>query len=96
MSRAETELAYQRYLSLREQAGKDWRRLAQITALVAEQFLADSPHGGDIQALQVRAAGARWIAGPVLRRSRPDPATGPVRCATADPRLRRGGLRAFD
>jgi hypothetical protein len=53
MSRAETELEYQRYLTLREQANEDWHRLSQITALVAEQFMADSPHGGDIHALQI-------------------------------------------
>ena len=52
-SRAETELEYQRYLSLREQANEDWKRLSQITALVADQFMNDSPHGGDIKALQV-------------------------------------------
>ena len=52
-SRAEIELAYQRYLTLREQANEDWQRLSQITDLVAEQFMNDSPHGGDIQALQV-------------------------------------------
>jgi hypothetical protein len=53
MSRAELELEYQRYLTLREQANEDWKRLSQITALVVEQFMKDSPHGGDIQALSV-------------------------------------------
>jgi hypothetical protein len=52
-SRSELELEYQRYLSLREQANEDWQRLSQITALVAEQFMNDSPHGGDIKALGV-------------------------------------------
>ncbi|HYU09423.1 MAG TPA: hypothetical protein VEK77_08590 [Gemmatimonadales bacterium] len=52
-SRAEVELEYQRYLTLREQANEDWQRLARISEQVAEQFMADSPHGGDIQALQV-------------------------------------------
>jgi len=53
MSRAELELEYQRYLSLREQADADWRRLAQISALVAEQFMNDNPHGGDLDALKI-------------------------------------------
>jgi hypothetical protein len=53
VSRAELELEYQRYLTLREQANEDWKRLSQITTLVAEQFMNDSPHGGDIQALSV-------------------------------------------
>ena len=52
-SRAELELEYQRYLSLREQANEDWKRLSRITAMVAEQFMNDSPHGGDIKALEV-------------------------------------------
>jgi hypothetical protein len=52
-SRAEIETEWQRYLSLREQANEDWRRLARISVLVAEQFMADSPHGGDIDALKV-------------------------------------------
>ena len=53
MSRAELELEWQKYLSLREQASEDWQRLARITALVAEQFMADSPHGGDVDSLKV-------------------------------------------
>jgi len=52
MSRAEVELEYQRYLNLREQANEDWQRLSRLTALVAEQFMADSPHGGDLDALK--------------------------------------------
>jgi hypothetical protein len=52
MNRAELELEWQRYLTLREQANEDWQRLARMTALVAEQFLADSPHGGDLRAVQ--------------------------------------------
>jgi hypothetical protein len=53
MTRAELELEYQRYLTLREQANEDWQRLARISAQVAEQFMADSPHGGDLNALRV-------------------------------------------
>jgi hypothetical protein len=53
MSRAETELEWQRYLSLREQANEDWHRLARISARVAEQFITDSPHGGDLDSLKV-------------------------------------------
>ena len=53
MTRAGLDLEYQRYLTLREQANEDWRRLARITALVAEQFMNDSPHGGDLDALKV-------------------------------------------
>jgi hypothetical protein len=52
MSRAESELEYQRYLSLREQANEDWQRLARICALVAKQFMTDSPHGGDLDSLK--------------------------------------------
>lgn len=52
-NRADLELEYQRYLSLREQANEDWRRLARITDQVTEQFMADMPHGGDLKALQV-------------------------------------------
>lgn len=52
-NRADLELEYQKYLSLREQADEDWRRLARITEQVAEQFMADMPHGGDLKALQV-------------------------------------------
>jgi hypothetical protein len=51
-SRADLELEYQKYLSLREQANEDWQRLARITEQVAEQFMADMPHGGDLKALQ--------------------------------------------
>jgi hypothetical protein len=54
-TRAESELAWQRYLSLREQANEDWRQLARISALVAEQFIADSPYGGDLDALRPRS-----------------------------------------
>ena len=43
MSRAELELEYQRYLTLRDQANVDWQRLARITALVAEQFMERQP-----------------------------------------------------
>jgi hypothetical protein len=46
-------LEYQKYLSLREQANEDWQRLARITEQVAEQFMADVPHGGDLDALKV-------------------------------------------
>jgi DnaJ-domain-containing protein 1 len=53
VSHAELELEWQKYLSLREQANEDWQRLARITALVAEQFMADSPHGGDLDSLKV-------------------------------------------
>jgi hypothetical protein len=53
VTRAESDLEYQRYLSLREQANEDWQRLARISALVAEQFMADSPHGGDLDSLRV-------------------------------------------
>jgi hypothetical protein len=53
MNRAELEAEYQRYLSLREQADQDWKRVAHISALIAEQFMADSPYGGDVQALSV-------------------------------------------
>jgi hypothetical protein len=52
MSRAQLELEYQRYLMLRDQANEDWKRLAQISALVAEQFMNDSPHGGDVDSLK--------------------------------------------
>jgi hypothetical protein len=52
MSRAELELEYQRYLSLRDQANVDWQRLAQITERVAAQFMDDMPHGGDVDALK--------------------------------------------
>lgn len=58
MNRADLEAAYQRYLTLREEADQDWKRVAQISALVAEQFMNDSPHGGDIQALRVTFASA--------------------------------------
>jgi hypothetical protein len=50
--RAELEQEYQRYLALRDEASVDWRRLADITALVAKQFMEDQPHGGDLHALQ--------------------------------------------
>ncbi|WP_239340868.1 hypothetical protein [Frankia sp. CiP3] len=53
MSRADFELLYQNYLTLREQADEDWKRVARISALVAEQFMNDSPHSGDVQALSV-------------------------------------------
>ena len=53
MSPAELELLYQRYLTLREQADEDWKRVARISTVVAEQFMNDSPHGGDVQALSV-------------------------------------------
>ena len=52
MNRSELELEYQRYLTLREQANEDWQRLARITERVAEQFMNDSPHGGDLSALK--------------------------------------------
>jgi hypothetical protein len=52
VSRAELELEYQRYLMLRDQASADWQRLAQVAALVADQFTNDRPHGGDIDALK--------------------------------------------
>ena len=52
-SRADLELEWQRYLTLREQANEDWQRLARISVRVAEQFMADSPHGGDVDALKV-------------------------------------------
>ena len=45
-------MEYQQYLSLREQANEDWKQLSRISALVAEQFLADAPHGGDLDALR--------------------------------------------
>ena len=45
-------LEYQRYLTLREEAHGDWQRLARISQ-VAEQFMGDLPHGGDIEALRV-------------------------------------------
>jgi hypothetical protein len=51
-SRAEAEQEYQRYLTLREQAGEDWQRLARISTLVAERYMADSSHGGDLDALK--------------------------------------------
>jgi hypothetical protein len=51
-NRAELEQEWQRYLSLREQANEGWKHLARLSALVAEQFMADSPHGGDLKALQ--------------------------------------------
>ena len=38
MIRARTELEYQCYLSLREQANEDWQRLARICTLVAKQW----------------------------------------------------------
>ena len=50
--RSELEQEYQRYLAVRDQANADWRRLADITALVAKQFMEDQPHGGDLHALQ--------------------------------------------
>jgi hypothetical protein len=53
VSRTQTELEYQRYLTLREQANEDWQRLARISAQVAEQFMTDSPHGGDPDALRL-------------------------------------------
>ena len=59
MSQAEIELEHQRYLSLRKQAHADWQRLAQHAALVAEQFMNDSPHGGDLQALHMTFVSAR-------------------------------------
>jgi hypothetical protein len=40
-------------LTLREQANEDWHRLARIAVTLAEQFMADSPHGGDLDALKV-------------------------------------------
>lgn len=46
-------LEYQRYLTLREEAHGDWQRLARISHQVAEQFMGDLPHGGDIEALRV-------------------------------------------
>jgi hypothetical protein len=46
-------LEYQRYLTLREEAHGDWQRLARISQQVAEQFMGDLPHGGDIEALRV-------------------------------------------
>jgi hypothetical protein len=52
-SRAEAELGVPALLSLCKQANEDWQRLARISEQVAEQFMADSPHGGDIQAPQV-------------------------------------------
>jgi len=52
MSRTEVDEAYQKYLDLRDLANVDWQRLSQLTAMVAEQFMTDSPHGGDIHALQ--------------------------------------------
>jgi len=52
-SRADLELEYQKYLSLREQANEDWQRLAHITEQVAQQFMADMPHGGDLDALKM-------------------------------------------
>lgn len=52
MTRAEQELEYQRYLTLREHANEDWQRLARITEQVAAQFMADSPHGGDLDSLK--------------------------------------------
>lgn len=52
-TRADLELEYQKYLSLREQANEGWQRLARITEQVAEQFMADMPHGGDLKALQL-------------------------------------------
>ena len=53
MTRAELELEWRKYLSLREQANEDWQRLARISARMAEQFMADSPHGGDLDTLRV-------------------------------------------
>ena len=50
--RSGLEQAYQRYQALRDEANVDWRRLADITALVAKQFMEDQPHGGDVHALQ--------------------------------------------
>jgi hypothetical protein len=52
MSRVGSEVHWQRYLTLREQANADWQQVAQLSALVAEQFMADSPHGGDLDALR--------------------------------------------
>jgi hypothetical protein len=34
-------------------------RLAELTALLAEQFMTDIPHGGDVAAVQVTFASAR-------------------------------------
>jgi hypothetical protein len=53
VSRDRLALEYQRYLALREQANEDWQRLARISAQVAEQFMTDNPHGGDLDALRV-------------------------------------------
>jgi hypothetical protein len=52
VTRAELELEYQRYLTLREQANEDWQRLARITEQVTKDFMADLPHGGDLDALK--------------------------------------------
>jgi len=53
VNRTQAEQEYQRYLALREQANEDWQRLARVSVQVAEQFMADSPHGGDLDALRV-------------------------------------------
>jgi hypothetical protein len=52
-SRAGLDLEWQRYRSIREQANADWHRLARLSALIAEQFMVDRPHGGDLDALRV-------------------------------------------
>jgi|tagenome__1003787_1003787.scaffolds.fasta_scaffold16679779_2 hypothetical protein len=58
MSRPDSERQWHRYLTLREQANASWQQVAQISALVAEHFMADSPHGGDPDALSRTFTGA--------------------------------------
>jgi hypothetical protein len=59
-NRAEFEQEWQHYLSCpyANRPTRAGNTSPRLSALVAEQFMADSPHGGDLKALQASFASA--------------------------------------